>query len=113
MAVAGSPANVPDGPGVVKVDVGGRDPVSGESFASIAARSRSMHKTQGFGIGDPPVNEGSRIEPFVLLAGDTATNDLLDCVDTTWNRVPGGAEIPRSIDEGIATVNVQDVAGRL
>jgi len=108
MAVAGSPANVPDGPGVVKVEVGGRDPVSGESFASIAARSRGMHKTQGFGIGGPPVNEGSRIEPFVLLAGDAAANDLLDGVDTTWNRVPGGAEIARSIDEVIARFNVQD-----
>src|SRR5947208_13415837 len=96
MAVAGSPANVPDGPGVVKVEVGGRDPVSGESFASIAARSRGMHKTQGFGNSGPPVNEGSRIEPFVLLAGDAATNDLLDGVDTTWNRVRGGAEDPRS-----------------
>src|SRR5438552_11290454 len=113
MAIAGSPANVPDGPGVVKVEVGGRDPVSGESFASIAARSRSMHKTQGFGVGGPPVNEGSRIEPFVLLAGDAATNDLLDGVDTTWNRVPGGAEIARSIDEAIASFNVQDAAARV
>jgi len=110
MAVAGSPANVPDGPGVVKVDVGGRDPVSGESFASIAARSRGMHKTQGFGKGGPPVDEGPRIEPFVLLAGDAATSDLLDGVDTTWNRVPGGAEIARSTDEAIATFDVQDPA---
>src|SRR6266436_454019 len=110
MAVAGSPANVPDGPGVVKVEVGGRDPVSGESFASIAARSRGMHKTQGFGIGGPPVNEGSRIEPFVLLAGDAATTDLLDGVDTTWSRVPGGAEIARSIDEAMARFTVQDAA---
>src|SRR3989442_59213 len=113
MAVAGLPANVPDGPGVVKVEVGGRDAVSGESFASIAARSRGMHKTQGFGIGGPPVNEGSRIEPFVLLAGDAATNDLLDGVDTTWNRVPGGAEIARSIDEEIAKFNAQDAAARV
>jgi LmbE family N-acetylglucosaminyl deacetylase len=110
MAVAGSPANVPDGPGVVKVEVGGRDPVSGESFASIAARSRGMHRTQGFGIGGPPVNEGSRIEPFVLLAGDAPTKDLLDGVDTTWNRVPGGAEIARSIDDAIARFDVQDEA---
>ena len=108
--IAGSPANVPDGPGVVKVEVGGRDPVSGESFASIAARSRGMHRTQGFGIGAPPVHEGSRIEPFVLLAGDAATSDLLDGVDTTWNRVPGGDEIARAIDETIATFNAQDPA---
>src|SRR6266478_4556578 len=110
MPIAGSPANVPDGPGVVKVEVGGRDPVSGESFASIAARSRGMHKTQGFGIGGPPGNEGSRIEPFVLLAGDAATNDLLDGVDTTWNRVPGGADIARSIEEAMARFSVQDAA---
>ena len=108
MAIAGSPANVPDGPGVVKVEVGGRDPVSAESFAAIAARSRGMHRTQGFGIGAPPVHEGSRIEPFVLLAGDAATTDLLDGVDTTWNRLPGGAEIARAIDEAIATFNAQD-----
>jgi LmbE family N-acetylglucosaminyl deacetylase len=113
MAVAGSPANVPDGPGVVKVEVGGRDPVSGESFASIAARSRGMHKTQGFGIGDQPVNEGSRIEPFILLAGDAATKDLLDGVDTTWNRVPGGAAIARLTDEAVAAFNVQDAAARV
>ena len=110
MAIAGSPANVPDGPGVVKVEVGGRDPVSGESFASIAARSRGMHRTQGFGVGAPPVHEGSRIEPFVLLAGDPATSDLLDGVDTTWTRVPGGAEIARASDEAIAALNVQDPA---
>src|SRR5262250_57490 len=57
--IAGLPADVPDGQVVVKVEVGGRDPVSGESFASIAARSRAMHKTQGFGVGNTPVNESS------------------------------------------------------
>jgi len=109
-AIAGSPANLPDGPGVVKLEVGGRDAVSGESFASIAARSRAMHKTQGFGVGNPPVNEGSRIEPFVLLDGDATTTDLFDGVDTTWNRVPGGADIARSIGQTITSFNTQDAA---
>jgi len=113
MAVAGSPANLPDGPGVVKIEVGGRDPVSGESFASIAARSRGMHKTQGFGVGNPPVNEGSRLEPFALLEGDAPTTDLFDGVDTTWNRVPGGAEIARSIGDTIANFNTQDAPAAL
>ena len=110
MAIAGSPANVPDGAGVVKVDVGGRDPVSGESFASIAARSRGMHKTQGFGLASPPVNEGPRVEPFVLLAGEPASRDLFDGVDTTWGRVPGGAEIGRVIDAMIARFDERDAA---
>src|SRR5437016_4425492 len=38
MAIAGSPANVPDGPGVVKVEVGGRDPVAGEEIATFNAQ---------------------------------------------------------------------------
>jgi len=113
MAIAGMPADVPDGPGVVKLDVGGRDPVSGESFASIANRSRGMHKTQGFGNIGPPVSEGSRIEPFVLLAGDMPTKDLFDAVDVTWNRVPGGAEVARAVDEEIAKFNAQDAPGRV
>ncbi len=95
---------------MVKLDVGGRDPVSGESFALDRRPQPGMHKTQGFGVGGPPVNEGSRIEPFVLLAGEPATRDLLDGVDTTWNRVPGGAEIARLIDEAIASFNAQDAA---
>ena len=113
VAIAGWPADVPDGPGVVKIDVGVRDPVTGESFASIAARSRGMHKTQGFGINDPPVNEGPRVEPFVLLDGESPTKDLMDGVDTTWNRVPGGAEIARSTEEEIAKFDAQDVPARL
>src|SRR5947208_7670333 len=97
MAIAGMPADVPDGPGVVKLDVGGRDPVSGASFASIANRSRGMHKTQGFGNIASPVSEWSRIEPVVLVAGDMPTKDLFDGVDVTWNRVPGGAEDRKSV----------------
>jgi LmbE family N-acetylglucosaminyl deacetylase len=110
LAGGGLPADVPDGPGVVKIDVSGRDPVSNESFASIATRSRAMHKTQGFDIGGPPMNDGPRVEPFMLLDGDVPTKDLFDGVDTTWNRVPGGAAIARSVDEAIATFNPNDAA---
>jgi LmbE family N-acetylglucosaminyl deacetylase len=109
-AVGGLPADVPDGPGVVKLDVGGRDPASGESFGSIAARSRGMHKTQGFDVTAPPLNEGSRIEPFVHLAGDMGSGDLFDGIDTTWARMPGGDEIARSINEAIARFDAHDVA---
>jgi LmbE family N-acetylglucosaminyl deacetylase len=77
----------------LKLDIGGNDPVTGESFAAIAARSRAMHKTQGFGLETPAVITASKTERFRLLGGEPATHDLLDGVDTTWNRVPGGAEI--------------------
>jgi LmbE family N-acetylglucosaminyl deacetylase len=77
----------------LKLEIGGNDPVSGESFAAIAARSRGMHKTQGFSADTPPPAGASKIERFRLLGGEPAAQDLLDGVDTTWNRVPGGAEI--------------------
>jgi len=104
----GGPGTGPGGPGagavrendadLLKIDIGGADPVTGESFAAMAARSRGMHKTQGFGQESPTIAGGSRIERFRLLGGEPATRDLLDGVDTTWNRIPGGAEIGRLIE---------------
>ena len=33
----------------MQLDVGGTDVLLGESFSTIASRSRAMHKSQGFG----------------------------------------------------------------
>ena len=90
----------------VRINAGGVDPVSGESFADIAGFSRSMHKTQGFGnyrvSGD---HSKPRFESFQLLDGSPMTNDILDGIDATWSRVPGGAEIGTLTDEMIAQFN--------
>jgi LmbE family N-acetylglucosaminyl deacetylase len=94
----------------VRMEISGNDPVLGISFAELAARSRAMHKTQGFdnfrGFG----GSGPRTESFELLDGEPATNDILDGVDTTWNRVSGGAEIGKLADEIISQFNPQDVS---
>jgi len=69
-----------------------------------------MHKTQGFDVGlGVPVGP-SRTESFVPLGGEPATHDILDGVDTTWNRVPGGAEIGRLTEEAIARFKPEDPA---
>jgi LmbE family N-acetylglucosaminyl deacetylase len=95
----------------VRIDAGGIDPVSGESFADIAGLSRSMHKTQGFGnYRVSGGRSGPRYESFQLLNGSPVTNDILDGVDTTWNRVADGAEIGKLADEIIAQFNSQDPA---
>jgi LmbE family N-acetylglucosaminyl deacetylase len=124
---AGAGAAGGSGTGAVRVDVGGNDPVLGESLASIAARSRAMHKTQGFDTdggpgarsGGPgaggagtvgPGAGGARTESFLLLAGEPAVHDILDGVDTTWNRLPGGAEIGRLTEEAIARFDPKDPA---
>jgi hypothetical protein len=92
------------------MEIGGNDPVLGESFASIAARSRAMHKTQGFGVDDGATGGGPRTESFLPLGGEPATHDILDGVDTTWARVPGGAEIGRLAADAIARFNPDDPA---
>ncbi|HKW28369.1 MAG TPA: PIG-L family deacetylase [Verrucomicrobiae bacterium] len=84
------------------VEISGTDPVLGISFGELAARSRAMHKTQGFGNFGGFGGGGTRTASFLVLAGEPATNDIMDGIDTTWSRVPGGAEIGKQADEIIA-----------
>ncbi len=97
--------------GGIQMEISGDDAVTGLSFTELAARSRAMHKTQGFdnfrGFGG---GNGPRTESFQLLAGEPATNDIMDGIDTTWNRVAGGAEIGKLADSIIADFNPQDVS---
>jgi LmbE family N-acetylglucosaminyl deacetylase len=94
----------------VRIGVGGTDPVSGELFTAIAGHSRSMHKTQGFGNFTVAGRSGPRVETFQLLDGAPMTNDILDGVDTTWNRVSGGAKIEKLTDEIIAQFDPENAA---
>jgi LmbE family N-acetylglucosaminyl deacetylase len=96
--------------GALQIDVNGNDPVTGEAFAELAGRSRSMHQTQGFGNFAFRGGSGPRMESFLVLDGQPATKDILDGVDTTWGRFPGGAEIGRMADDVIAQFNLQDPA---
>src|SRR5277367_1784891 len=92
----------------IQMEISGNDPVLDISFAELAARSRAMHKTQGFDNFRGGGGGGPRTEPFQLLAGEPATNDIMDGIDTTWGRVPGGAEIGKLTDEIIAQFNPQN-----
>ena len=73
-----------------KLNVGGYNPILGESYGEIAAESRSNHKTQGFGSAR---QRGDVFEYFKTLLGDAPKTDLMDGVTTTWARIPGGAPI--------------------
>jgi LmbE family N-acetylglucosaminyl deacetylase len=97
--------------GAIRLEISGDDAVSGLSFNELAMRSRAMHKTQGFdNFRGFTSGNGPRTESFQLLAGDPATNDLMDGIDTTWKRVPGGAQIGELADAIIAQFNPQDLA---
>jgi LmbE family N-acetylglucosaminyl deacetylase len=101
--------NKAGGTNQISMNDGGKDPVTGEPFSDIAGRSRSMHKTQGFGaFRSRGESGGPRTERFQLLDGLPVTNDIMDGIDTTWNRVPGGAEIGKLADAVIAHFDLQN-----
>ena len=80
---------------LLKMDVGGFDPLLGESYGEISARSRSSHRSQGFGaVG----SRGEAVERFDLLAGDPAQSDLMDGVERGWHRFKSGSEITKTLD---------------
>ena len=97
-----------------RMEVGGVDPVLGESFASMSQRSRAMHKTQGFGQpggggrGGGGAAPTSRLQPFVLMAGDSARVDIFEGIDTTWARVPGGAAVERLVGAAMDKFDLVD-----
>ena len=66
------------------------DPVIGKSYREIAVASRSQHKSQAM---VQAMSFGEQSTGFFLRGGAPAKADLMDGVDTTWNRLPGGAPV--------------------
>ena len=77
------------------VDVGGYDPLLGVSYTELAGRSRSMHKSQGFGAAE---TRGESLEYLKFLKGDRPkTKNIFDGIDMTWGRVKSAPGIEQSI----------------
>ncbi len=78
----------------LKLDVGVYNPLLGVSYGEMAADSRSMHKSQGFGSAK---NRGPSPEYFLPLqppvVDGTLPQSLFEGVDRTWGRVPGGGKL--------------------
>ncbi len=74
----------------IKIDPGAYNPLLGKSYTEIAAESRSMHKSQGFGVS---ARRGEQVNYFEYLEGDTAKTDLFERIDLTWNRVKGSGKV--------------------
>ncbi len=99
----------PDGT-FTRLDPGVYDPLLGRSYAELAAESRSQHRSQGFGA--LPVR-GARPETFEPLDGRKAPGDLLEGVDLTWNRVPGGGEVDALLAKAREAFRPEDPSGAL
>lgn len=91
----------------LSIDVGTYDPLLGQSYAEFAAASRSMHKSQGFGVSP---NRGTQITQFDLMAGDSANSDLFEGIDLTWKRIGNGEKVEKDIDKIINQFDPQNPA---
>ncbi len=89
--------------GDAKLDVGGYNPLLGESYGEMAADGRSMHKSQGFGVARvrAPI-----VEYFKLLAAAPSDGGakkppggILDGVDVSLKRFAGTARLRELVDK--------------
>jgi LmbE family N-acetylglucosaminyl deacetylase len=100
----------------VRVDIGGKDPVTGEGLGPIASRSRGRHITQGFGNfggGGSGGGSGPNEQSFTILGGEAAEKDLMDGIDTTWGRFAGGAEIRQLTEKAIVEFSTNNPAASI
>jgi len=68
----------------LNIEVGGYNATIGKSYGEIGAEARTMHKSQGEGR---PRRRGSSFEFFELTGGEPATTDMMDGVNTNWDRL--------------------------
>lgn len=94
---------------MVTIDIGAFDPITGQSNSEIAGRSRSMHKSQGFGSAE---TRGESLEYLDLIEDVSGgfPKSLFEGIDITWNRVPDGAAIGKMVEQLEATYDFRNPA---
>ena len=102
----------------LSIAAGGSDPVTGDAVQTIASRTSAQHKTQfgpggGAGGRGPSGGAGARQETFGLLGGEPAKDDIMDGIDLTWSRVPGGSEIGSLATNALAEFKAEDPSASL
>lgn len=96
----------------IQFDTGVYFPWNGLSNPEVAALSRSQHRSQGFGSSG---SRGSQIEYVELIDGKApeVKGDLFAGIDTSWNRLKGGAAIGKILNEVEKNYNFRDPSASL
>lgn len=90
-------------PDQLKLDVGKYNPLLGNSYGEIASKSRTMHKSQGFGTA---LQRGENVEYFKFLKGDlTPKISPFDELNFTWSRFPVMTDLTQKINNVITKFN--------
>ena len=96
----------------IQFDTGVYFPWNGLSNPEIAALSRSQHRSQGFGSSG---SRGSQIEYVELIDGEVpeTKGDIFAGIDTSWNRLKGGAAIGEILKDVQENYNFRDPSASL
>lgn len=76
------------------VDLGTYDPLLGQAYTELAATARTFHKSQGFGSSP---RRGPVPNELELVAGTPAEKDLMEGVESSWRRLPGGEAVEAAL----------------
>lgn len=91
-------ANKTDLTKLIKLDLGTYNNLLGMSYTEIAALSRSMHKSQGFGATG---RRGENLNHFLSLGGESADSDMFEGIDLSWNRIKNSSKVSELINQAI------------
>ncbi len=94
---------------MLTADIGTYYPVLGVSNNEIASRSRSQHRSQGFGTLSVRGSENEYLELIKGTLPKDKTN-IFEGVDTSWSRLEGGAAIGAILTQVEKTFNFMDPA---
>ncbi len=87
------------------INVGGYNTLLGKSYGEIAAKSRSQHRSQGFGSA---ATIGNSYEYFINTGGNAPTINLFDGVEVSWKRIGKRGEVfQRAINDIEKQYNIQ------
>lgn len=89
---------------MIRINTGEFNPLLGMSYTEISSRSRTLHKSQGF--GSAPAREDTW-EYFYYLDGDSARSDLFERIDIGWPPSIGGEKITGLIDSLVANFDIR------
>jgi len=76
--------------GMIAIDVGAYNHLLGKSYTEIAAESRSMHKSQGFGASG---SRGTEIEYLEHVKGVKISEGFFKQPILKWEEIEGGAAV--------------------
>jgi len=92
------------------MEVGGYNPILGKTYHQLAADSRTMHKSQGFGS---TAGAGNAKDFLEQVGGDSYENTPFDGVESRWASVKGGLEIKAQLDQVLENFNLVETSKNL